>query len=81
MTPTIQKATMLVALLAGITSAKLGLGPCPTNVPVVSTPFGTNGVVPNGEYYLTNFDSQFYWGWSKYAALPGESANCQAASV
>ena len=53
---------VLIAFMATLGSARIGLGACPT-VPVVQNAFGPGGVVSDGLYNIMKIDSQFKWGW------------------
>lgn len=49
---------VLIAFMASLASARIGLGACPT-VPVVQNAFGPGGVVSDGLYNIMKIDSQF----------------------
>ena len=72
---------MLASLLVTYATARVGVGACPKSYTPIAKPFGTDGTVADGKYYLTRFDKQFRWGWETFEKKSGESLNCQSADI
>ena len=73
---------MSLAALAAV-QARVGMGPCPTNYPIIDDPFAMNGNMEDGRYFAWMGDKLFLWAYHTFISTfdSSETLDCWAAIV